>query len=188
MHEPGGQEVNDLLTQCVEKYGPDVFRTIRRRGVQAADAEILMQDVWMEVRKHFFDHGMELPPHFEATLKRIAANKAVDHVRRQGAYGRRWNRLLRSGIVRDCCDSTADGDQEKMEQTRQKKMEALRAALESLDPSLRDIVEWHFWGGLSNLDIAAHLKVHFNTVGRRYLRALDQLRKKLEEHGIESLS
>lgn len=177
------ESLNELLTTLEHKYRRPVFATILGRGVPQDDLDDVYQEVWIEVRKHLIDHGMELPPHFEATLKRIAANTAIDHRRKRGAEVRRRTRLRSSGRVRTAIFPLSEGEAQVTEQM----IGALLAALQSLDPSLRDIVEWRFWGGLCNREIAGRLGVHFNTVGRRYHRGLQLLRQALKEGNLGPL-
>ena len=76
---------NELRTRWATEFVPRILEWCRRWGLQDSDAHDVTQDVWIKVDKHLVDHGMELPPYFEGTLKKIAANTAVDHRRKRAA-------------------------------------------------------------------------------------------------------
>lgn len=55
----------------------------------------------------------------------------------------------------------------------------------SLEPELRDLVLWHFYGELSAAEIARRTDYSESQVRRRLKRALDMLRVRLDEHQLE---
>ncbi|MEZ6097585.1 MAG: sigma factor [Pirellulaceae bacterium] len=89
-------------------YGAAVFRVARRRGLQAADAENLVQEVLLAVAQSVSlsierdDRGS-----FHASLLRIAHNEAVDMLTQRatrgalGQDGERGQKLLNAVYVRN---------------------------------------------------------------------------------------
>lgn len=48
----------------------------------AAEAEDILQDIWLEVHRRVVDEGFCPPPHFEAWLRTLARSRAIDRLRR----------------------------------------------------------------------------------------------------------
>ena len=93
--------------EFAQLYGPVIFRVARQRGFQTADADNLIQEVWMAVAKSLSrwlerdDRGS-----FRAWLLRIAHNEAVDILteratRTLGHDGSHGERLLQRLSVRN---------------------------------------------------------------------------------------
>lgn len=100
-------------------YGPVVFRVARRRSLQAADAENLVQEVLLAVAQSISrwidrdDRGS-----FHAWLLRIAHNEAVDMLlqratRALGQDGERGQQLLNEVSVRNDISSLIDHEYER---------------------------------------------------------------------------
>ena len=100
--------------QFTELYGPVVFRVARRRGLQIADAENLVQEVLLAVAQSVFkwiereDRGR-----FRSWLLRIANNEAVNMLtlratRSLGQDGLEGQRLLDGIAVRNEISSLID--------------------------------------------------------------------------------
>ena len=75
------QESPGAWEQLTDVYGPLVYRWIRRRGLRAADARDVTQDVWLTVHKNLnrFRHGRKGA--FRRWLRRITASRVADYVR-----------------------------------------------------------------------------------------------------------
>lgn len=102
-----------------EIYGPVVFRVARRRGLQAADAENLCQEVLLSVAQSVSqwverdDRGS-----FHAWLLRIAHNEAVDMLsqrttRSLGKDGEQGQKLLDAASVRNDISSLIEREYER---------------------------------------------------------------------------
>ncbi|MEZ6138181.1 MAG: sigma-70 family RNA polymerase sigma factor [Pirellulaceae bacterium] len=100
-------------------YGPVVFRVARRRGLQAADAENLVQEVLLAVAQSVSrwidrdDRGS-----FHAWLLRIAHNEAINMLlqratRALGQDGARGHQLLKEVSIRNDISSLIDREYER---------------------------------------------------------------------------
>ena len=103
------QNADDVAAwdEFAELYGPIVFRVARRRGMQSADAENLVQEVLLAVAQSVTkwvertDRGS-----FRAWLLRIAHNEAVNMLtqrstRQLGHDGLQGQRLIEDVALRD---------------------------------------------------------------------------------------
>ena len=77
------ESLNELLTTLLREHEPAIRRAIRGKDVPQDDVDDVYQEVWIRVRKYLIDHGMDLPPYVGGTLKTIAANAAIDHLRKR---------------------------------------------------------------------------------------------------------
>lgn len=100
-------------------YGPVVFRVARRRGLQAVDAENLVQETLLAVAQSVSqwverdDRGS-----FHAWLLRIAHNQAVDMLTQRatrplGQDGERGRKLLDEVSIRNDISSLIDREYER---------------------------------------------------------------------------
>jgi len=134
------QNADDVAAwdEFAELYGPIVFRVARRRGMQAADAENLVQEVLLAVAQSVAkwiertDRGS-----FRAWLLRIAHNEAVDMLteratRRLGRDGEQGQRLLDGVALRDDISSLIEREYE-------------RAVFQWAADRVREQVEDHTW-------------------------------------------
>ena len=105
--------------EFTEIYEPVVFRVARRRGLQAADAENLVQEVLLSVAQSVSrwverdDRGS-----FHAWLLRIAHNEAVDMLsqratRSPGKDGEQGQKLLDATSVRNDISSLIEREYER---------------------------------------------------------------------------
>lgn len=105
---------------------------------------------------------------FAPWLKRIAANRAIDLLRRSGRLA-----PLDEHAMAQAWDAGETGELREVAQ-----------AVAALDPQKRVIVVLRYWLDLSVEDIAGVLGVPVGTVASRLSRALAQLRSVLEEEHV----
>jgi RNA polymerase sigma factor (sigma-70 family) len=73
-------EMTPIIIQTVQDYGKNLFRYIRKRVLNDADAEDVLQDVWMK-----FSHAMDAEPieQVSSWLYAVARNRISDKQRKQ---------------------------------------------------------------------------------------------------------
>jgi RNA polymerase sigma-70 factor (ECF subfamily) len=105
--------------EFTEIYGPVVFRVARRRGLQAADAENLCQEVLLSVAQSVSQWiGRDDRGSFHVWLLRIAHNEAVDMLsqratRKLGKDGEQGQKLLDAASVRNDISSLIEREYER---------------------------------------------------------------------------
>lgn len=131
-----------------------VYRSLRRHGVTAADAEDLAQDVFLVMwrRRAQFDPGRSL----RAWLGGIAFRVAYEHRRRKG-------REVPSGFV-DAPDPAIHAE-EHLASTSARVL--VRACLAAMNPKYRALIVMHELDGVSMQTIAAELGVPLATAYTR---------------------
>lgn len=109
------------------------------------------------------------PPNARAWLFRVVRYKAANLDRGKRRHAAHVRRLADTRDAWFVDDPTAEHD-----------ADAVRAALEALEPGDREIVVSHLWGGLTFAEVAELVGSSSSAVHRRYRRALDQLATALE--------
>jgi RNA polymerase sigma factor (TIGR02999 family) len=107
--------------------------------------------------------------HFMAIAARAMRQVLVDRARQRGAAKRGANAKM-------VTLSNVDGGLGALDPTE---MLALDAALESLDPRQRQIVEYRFFAGLEEVEIATLLDLSVRTVQREWVKARAWLYREL---------
>jgi RNA polymerase sigma factor (TIGR02999 family) len=114
--------------------------------------------------------------HFLAIAARAMRQVLVDHARRRKA-AKRGGEMVRTTLA----DSGASVN------FRPDELIALDAALEKLDPRQRQIVEFRFFAGMGEKEIAEVLGVSDRTVRREWVKARAWLYRALYPDGRDSL-
>lgn len=151
--------------RLAEAYAPSVYRLAYARTGNAADAEDVMQEVFLTL----LDKGPERfedPDHAKAWLLRVTAQRAADHFR---ALRRRREAPLdeAENVPAPAADEPG---------------ETLSAVL-ALPPQLRMTVHLHYYEGLSVAETAKVLGVGEGAVKTRLFRARAKLREYLTQGG-----
>ena len=142
-----------------------VFRTAYRITVNAADAEDVLQTVFLRlVRRSAESDSMENP---ESYLRRAAINASLDVIR-----ARQSNPTVE---LVEAPGARCDGDATELRQ-------ALARALCKLQPRSAEIFALRFIEGMSNLEIARMLGISQVLVAVTVYRTRQQLRKDLGEY------
>jgi len=153
------------LREIYERTYGRVFRLMVRM-VGRQDGEDLTQQVYVRAFEKL--EQFEGSAKFETWLYRLAANEALQHLRRE--------RVRRTVPMETDPASQADKTIEKGEIA-----ERLRSALSQLDSQLRAIISLKEDSGLSYRQIAETMGIPEGTVGSRLNRARRELAKLLEE-------
>lgn len=130
-----------------------------------AAADDIAQDAWERAFRRL--NSFEERASFRTWLRRIVANRAMDHLRRER------RRPDRECLTEGAGARGGGGDDE------QSAIE-LRAAIARLTPERRAVVVLHHWVGLSVVECAAVLGVPTGTAASRLSRAMADLRDALE--------
>lgn len=153
--------------RLAEQFAPAVYRLAYARAGNAADAEDVMQDVFLRLLTKaptFRDDD-----HARAWLLRVTVNRAKDLLR---AAGRRNVPLEEA---------------EECSAPEPPEGEALGAVL-ALPPKLRLVVHLFYYEELSVKEIGSVLGISQSAVKTRLSRAREQLRASLTEGGGERVS
>ena len=162
----------DGLADLYDRYGALAFslayRIVRERGA----AEDVVQEAFLAVWRNAsrYDAGRAS---MRSWLCTIVRNRAVDRLR--GASGR-WRGDSSLDTLTTLCSSTdVVSDALRHEEAR-----AIVAALAALPPAQREAIELAYYGGYTQVEIAAMMKLPVGTIKGRTRLAMRALAAALE--------
>lgn len=173
--------------QLVVRHRTPVFNFILRFSGQRARAEDLLQETWLKVVRGATD--WQPRARFTTWVYTIARNLCVDSARKES---------YRKTESLDAPSSTADGEGRPMGEQlpsagespergahNQRVRPLIEAALRSLPQEQREVFLLREYSGIPFKEIAVVTGVPENTVKSRMRYALEGLRKKLSELGVD---
>ncbi len=154
--------------ELFEMYQPRLKYYVRRLDNGSANADDILQDIWLTVFKKI--HKLKDPQAFNVWLYRIARNTVYSGFRRKERFVTlpEENNLPVSGSVEPVFDAD---DAEK-----------LHKALNVLKPYHREVLTLSFIERMSYQSIADVIGCNIGTVRSRIFYAKQSLRKEMERH------
>ena len=173
------QQDRDAWTQFSEIYRPAIYRIIRRRGWQDADAQDITQLVLVKVSRAIQSFDPTGQARFGTWLTTICRNTLVDELRRQ-----------RSGVVTDDRGAEAVSplveDVSAAEVTREHRRQVFRWAAKQAATEFTTTTWEAFWetsvNGRSVQEIAARLELSVGAVYTARSRVMQRLKQMVQEY------
>ena len=170
-------------SEALERVFPLIYDDLRRaaqrvlrreRPDHTLQATELVHDAFLRLAGHV--PNVQHRAHFLAIAARAMRQVLVDHARRRGA-AKRGGEWVRTTLGDDV------GAQAGMDAEELLALDDALARLEAHDKRLRAVVEYRFFGGLTEKEIADALGVTERTVQRDWVRARAWLHKELGTSG-----
>jgi RNA polymerase sigma factor (sigma-70 family) len=161
------------FTEIVARERTRLGRFIRGQVRDAAEAEDILQDVWLE-----FYAATDALEQAGAWLYRVAKNRIIDRARRkrEEPLPRADDEDCRSWLEENLPDPAAGPD---AAYARSVLLGSIQAALQTLPPEQRDVFVAHEIEGTSFADMSAQWRVPQNTLLARKRYAVLALRARL---------
>lgn len=162
----------DALGQLYDSTHRAVFGLIQRILNDPAGAEEVTLEVYTQVWRQAsnYDPRRGTP---SAWILTIARSRAIDRFRSTDQTRKRQEPL---SMVETARSSGIDPEQSASEAERRT---LVRAALDTLPPDQRNVIELAYFGGFSHSEIAARLSLPLGTVKTRTRLAMGRLREAL---------
>lgn len=184
-------EQDRRISAAVRREGGRLRNFIRRRVLDAAEAEDILQEVLYElVAAHRLMQPIEQAG---AWLMRVARNRIIDRFRRKGnepfvsrSPGRLEDDDEESGALEDLVPSIEPGPEGAV--VREVLLEQVEDALDHLPPEQREVFIAHELEGASFKELSARWGVGVNTLLSRKRYAVLALREQLQDAYDEWLS
>jgi RNA polymerase sigma-70 factor, ECF subfamily len=172
---PEPEPTSESLGPLWEKVRPELSQLVRLLGIDTGQAEDILQDVYITAWK-------KSPPGLDADqwrrwVFRVTANRCRLEQRRQG----RRRRLL-EGLVR-MLPRSQPGRAETPPDERSEEREAVRQALDALDPATRSLLVLRYFAEFDSREIGELLDLPDATVRGRLRTAREKLAKRLRQSG-----
>ncbi len=165
--EPGA------LERLYDRHARAVYSLVLRIAQQAATAEEIVQDVFLQLWRNAHRYQASRGP-LEPWLFTLARNRALDHLRLKREKQRRREETLELPPAA----VTAPNPEHLMD--RQQRAERVRALMYSLPEAQRRAIELAFFEGMTHSEIAATLREPLGTVKSWIRTGLLRLREALE--------
>ena len=147
-----------LFHQIYERYGPALYRFCLLQMKNAADAEDVLQEVFL--KRLYRAPAFDSPEHEKRWLYRVAVNQCRDELRRS----RRRELPLEEAVLL----SVPDEERE------------LLSHVAALPEKLRTVIHLHYYEGYTVEELAGLLGVSVSGVKMRLMRGREALRREME--------
>ncbi|HEY4589795.1 MAG TPA: sigma-70 family RNA polymerase sigma factor [Thermoanaerobaculia bacterium] len=170
----------EALSALYDRYAPALLAVARRILGSPADAEEVLQEVFLHVWNHAgrYDAGRSS---VSTWLILIARSRAIDRLRSRKVVERTHETSAQGNPVEH---ASPEGVENVFLQERR---ERVRGEMAKLPGEQRQILEMAFYEGLSQSEIAARAGLPLGTVKTRTLLAMKKLRNALREQIRELL-
>ena len=148
----------ELFHQVYAQYGPALYRFCLLQMKNAAEAEDVMQEVFL--KRLYRAPAFDSPEHEKRWLYRVALNQCRDELRRK----RRTEVPLEEAALL----AMPEVDRELVRQ------------VSALPEKLRTVIHLHYYEGYTVEELAALLGVSVGAVKMRLLRGREALRREME--------
>jgi RNA polymerase sigma-70 factor, ECF subfamily len=162
------------LGELYDRYSPTLLGLARRILGSTADAEEVLQEVFVHVWNHGsrYDAGRSS---VSTWLVLITRSRAIDRLRSRRVVERTHDTAHHEGPVEHTSPEGADN---VFMQERRKRV---RQEMEKLPPEQREVLELAFYKGLTQTQIAGQADIPLGTVKTRTLLAMKKLRNALRD-------
>lgn len=157
--------------------GADLLRFLVARTGDSAEAEDLMQELWIKLQ----NPAAGPVAHGKAYLYRMAQNLIVDRLRERRRRQRREQAWYgeRLGHEPGGIEPSDPGRNAEQEMLDREESAAIASAIANLPPGARRAFELHKLQGLSHADVAAELGISRSGVEKHMAVAIKSLRRTL---------
>jgi RNA polymerase sigma-70 factor (ECF subfamily) len=169
------QQESRALEVLYDRYARPVYSVVLRIAQQAAAAEEIVQDVFLQLWRHADRYEASRGP-LGPWLFTVARNRALDFQRRNSEKQRRREDLLEEDPVSLRCESQPE---QRIDQER--RAARVRAMMAELPDLQRQAIELAFFDGMSHSEIAATLAQPLGTVKSWIRGGLLRLRETMEK-------
>lgn len=170
--ETGGAGRDDVIDGWVRRYGEPLRRFFLKRGVSAAEAEDLTQEVYVRIARM---EGVDAIREPEAFLFQTASNLLKDHIRRA------HSRQARNHVSIDDNPLTAEESAPDRVLAGKQSLKGVLRVLNSLTERQRDVFVLHRFEEMTYTQIAEHLHISTSAVEKHMMKAIARIHQYLED-------
>jgi len=166
----------DALSRLYDLYSKYLYTIIFFILKDSNESEDLLQEVYLQIWEKIdsYDEALGNPL---AWITRITRNKAIDRLRSKGFKKRAEETDI--DRVFDISSDSRDSNPEDVTSASFEKTE-ITNALKSLTENQRDLIEFAYFRGYSQSELAEHFNIPLGTVKTRMRAAMILLREKLK--------
>ncbi len=169
---------SSALSELYDKHSTLLYSIIMRILKEKEETEDVLQEVFVNVweRAEMYDEQLGNPG---AWLSRIARNRAVDRLRSKNYRTRSKESDIDQHHDYFTADASSNPEHRAILSSQQ---EEILIALTSLSKDQKDLIEFAYFRGFTQSELADHFKLPLGTVKTRMRTAMSILRQKLRHH------
>lgn len=174
------QRQSEAIGHLHDRYASTLKALIMRVLHNDAESDDMLQEIFLEI----WDRAASYDPHKGKALGWIITltrRRSIDRLRKREAYGRMEERLLQE-TQRNPSEHIAHVEDDV---AHAEMREHLNRVLETLPPAQREVIEYAFYKGMSQREIAAHTGIPLGTIKTRIELAMKKITEALR--GFEDL-
>ncbi|MEO6695097.1 MAG: sigma-70 family RNA polymerase sigma factor [Ignavibacteria bacterium] len=170
----------EALSELYDKHSKYLYTIIYYILCDDTDAEVTLKEVFIQIWEKSNSYNEELGNEL-GWLTRIARNKAIEHLKtRNNNNGKsKINSALQFEKVFDLANNTLSINGSDNPCLDQEQNEVIRA-LQSLNQNQRDLIEYAYYRGYTQHQLAGHFNIPLETVKFRIRAAMLKLREMLD--------
>ena len=169
---------SSALSELYDRHSALLYSIIIRILKEKAEAEDILQEVFITVweRAEKYDKQLGSP---SAWLARVARNRAVDRLRSKNYKTRSKEADIKNVHDVFSADYSASPEHQVMLSSQQ---EDIMIALTTLSKEQKELIEFAYFRGYTQSELAEHFRLPLGTVKTRIRTAIIILRQKLRHH------
>ncbi|MEM9941868.1 MAG: sigma-70 family RNA polymerase sigma factor [Planctomycetota bacterium] len=177
MWKEGNQEGFEVL---YSRYRDQVYGFLRSKKLSHEDAEVVTQIVFAEASIKIHSYNDQY--HFRSWLFTIASCRQIDFIRKNKKHRLTHSLSTEKHGETANIDLVDGGAVDPLDQAVLKDQicEVVRL-LKNLDPIDQEVIKLRVWYGLTWKEIGEHLNITAEAARKRYKRAIEKLKQKLEQ-------
>lgn len=169
---------SSALSELYDRHSTLLFSIIMRILNEKVESEDILQEVFINIweRAEMYDQRIGNPI---AWLCRIARNRAVDRLRSKNYRSRAKESDIENFHEMFAADYSTNPEQRAILSGQQ---EEILIALTSLPNEQKELIEFAYFRGYTQSELAEYFKIPLGTVKTRIRTAMSILRQKLRHH------
>lgn len=166
------------LSELYVRHSTLLYSIIIRILKEKEEAEDILQEVFVTIweRAEMYDRNLGNP---SAWLCRVARNRAVDRIRSKNFRARSQESTIENFHEMFVADGANNPDYLA---SLSRQQEEILIALTSLSKEQKELIEFAYFRGFTQSELAEHFKIPLGTVKTRIRTAMSILRQKLRHH------
>jgi len=166
---------NEAFGELYDIYAPKIYRFVRLRVDSQETAQDLTSESFLRIWRHL-QKQKKIRERFRSLLYKIARNLVIDFYR---------SKSVKEILIEDNLEevsSIEDNGRSNDLALRREDVREVRRALIQINPNYQDVISWYYLDELSVFEIAEILEKKEGTVRVLIHRALESLKKAMEEN------
>lgn len=166
---------SEALEELYQLYAPILLSVSIRYTANKEDAEDVVHDAFIKILKNLESFSLRFEGAFEAWMKRITVNTAINFLRAKTKLTEINGRIYDEGAIPD-----TEYDTEELPERLEP--ETVISLISELPPGYRMVMNMYVFENYTHIEIAEELNISVNTSKSQLSKARATLRKKVIQY------